>query len=125
MNELVVADIKEVRHSKRWGSSRNDWSELYEPSVEIKFYCPQSGTTTIAIESQDGKELELRAIESVEGINVFDYNLKLSQRGVKNIKKLSTSPKNGGKSGQYLPKGVYVVKITNGRKSVKGVLKLK
>jgi photosystem II stability/assembly factor-like uncharacterized protein len=125
MNEVVVADIKEVSHSKRWGSSRNDWSELYEPSVEIVFYCPQSGESIITIESEDGKELQLIKTQTIKGINVFDYDLTVSKKGVKNIEKSNVELKKSENSKYYLPKGAYDMKVTIGGKSAKSVLNLK
>jgi hypothetical protein len=111
MNEVVIADLNEIRHSRRWGSSWSQWSESNEPSAEIQFYCPQSGKTSITIESEDGKELQLMQIEAVKGLNIYDYNLTLSKKGVKNLEKAEVKLTQGTNDKHYLPKGKYKVVV--------------
>ena len=125
MNEVVISDLKEIRHSKRWGSSWSQWSDSNEPSTEIQFYCPQSGKTSITIESEDGKELQLINLEAVKGVNVYDYNLTLSKKGVKNLEKAEVKLTKGDNDKNYLPKGKYNVVVKNSSKIAKNVITIK
>ena len=125
MNEVVISDLKEIRHSKRWGSSWSQWSDSNEPSTEIQFYCPQSGKTSITIESEDGKELQLINLEAVKGVNVYDYNLTLSEKGVKNLEKAEVKLTKGDNDKNYLPKGKYNVVVKNSSKIAKNVITIK
>jgi photosystem II stability/assembly factor-like uncharacterized protein len=125
MNEVVIADLNEIRHSKRWGSSWSQWSDSNEPSVEIQFYCPKEGMTSIAIESEDGKELQLIQIEAVKGLNIYDYNLTLSKKGVKNLEKDEVKLTKGANDKHYLPKGKYKIVVKNGSKFAENVITIK
>jgi hypothetical protein len=125
MNNVVIADLKEIRHSKRWGSSWSQWSDSNEPSTEIQFYCPQSGKTSITIESEDGKELQLINLEAIKGINVYDYHLTLSKKGVKNLEKADVKLIAGANDKNYLPKGKYKVVVKNGSKFAENVITIK
>ncbi|MDB9980366.1 glycosyl hydrolase [Ulvibacter sp.] len=125
MNEVVIADLKDIRHSKRWGSSWNQWGEVNEPSVAIQFYCPQGGKTSISIESKDGEELQLIKLESVNGINIYEYDLAVSKKGVENLETPDVKLVKGANDKYYLPKGKYTVTIKNSSKSAKTVITIK
>ncbi len=102
-----------------------EWGDSSEPSAEIQFYCPQSGKTSITIESEDGKELQLINIEAVKGMNVYDYNLTISRKGVKNLEKAEVSLIKGANDKNYLPKGKYHVGVNNSSKFAKTVIAIK
>ena len=125
MNEVVIADLKDIRHSKRWGSSWNQWGEVNEPSVAIQFYCPQGGKTSISIESKDGEEVQLIKLESVNGINIYEYDLAVSKKGVENLETPDVKLVEGANDKYYLPKGKYTVTIKNSSKSAKSVITIK
>ena len=125
MNEVVIADLKDIRHSKRWGSSWSQWGEVNEPSVAIQFYCPQGGKTSISIESKDGEELQLIKLESVNGINIYEYDLAVSKKGVENLETPDVKLVKGANDKYYLPKGKYTVTIKNSSKSAKSVITIK
>ncbi|MFT7626631.1 MAG: hypothetical protein ACI9OS_000271 [Ulvibacter sp.] len=125
MNEVVILDLKEIRHSKRWGGSWSQWSDSNEPSAEIQFYCPKSGKTSITIESEDGKELQLVNLEAIRGVNVYDYNLTLSKKGVKHLEKAKVKLNKGANDKYYLPKGIYHVVVKNNSKFAKSVITIK
>ncbi len=125
MNEVVIADLKDIRHSKRWGSSWNQWGEVNEPSVAIQFYCPQGGKTSISIESKDGEELQLIKLESVNGVNIYEYDLAVSKKGVENLETPDVKLVKGANDKYYLPKGKYTVTIKNSSKSAKSVITIK
>ncbi|MDC1325067.1 glycosyl hydrolase [Ulvibacter sp.] len=125
MNEVVIADLKDIRHSKRWGSSWNQWGEVNEPSVAIQFYCPQGGKTSISVESKDGEEVQLIKLESVNGINIYEYDLAVSKKGVENLETPDVKLVKGANDKYYLPKGKYTVTIKNSSKSAKTVITIK
>jgi len=112
MNGIVIGEIESVDSSRRWGNSWSQWSDAYEPSKAIQFYAPQEGNAILLIENVDGKEMYRSAINGSKGVNVFDYDLSLSEKGIKNIEKagISITKANNGK--HYLPKGKYDIKVS-------------
>ena len=125
MDDLVVADLEEIRHSKRWGSSWSQWGNPNEPSAEIQFYSPTSGKATITIETEDGKKMQEIIMDVLKGVNVYNYDLTLTEKGVKNLKKAGTEVKKGANDKFYLPKGKYSAVVKNHSKLEKIVLTIK
>jgi len=124
-NELILADIEPIEYSRRWGNNYSQWSDTYEPSVEIQFYSPQDGKATIMIETEDGKELQEYSIDMSKGVTIFNYDLTLSEIGIKTLEK-SELKANKAKNGKtYLPIGNYVVIIKDKSKLVKVILSIK
>lgn len=112
MNTLVLSDLESVDRSRRWGNSWSQWRANFEPSKAIQFYAPQAGNAQILIENENGKEMYQSSMTGSKGVNIFDYDLSLSDKGIKNIEKagISTSKAKNGK--HYLPKGIYDVKVS-------------
>jgi photosystem II stability/assembly factor-like uncharacterized protein len=125
MEDLLIADIEDIRHSKRWGSSWSQWGEPNEPSVEIQFYSPTSGKATITIETEDGLEIQELTEDIPKGLNFYDYDLTLSEKGVKNLKKAGTDLEKSANDRYYLPTGKYKIIVKNNSKTNKTVLSLK
>lgn len=111
MDALVLGDLKPVDRSKRWGNSWSQWREVFEPSKAIQFYAPMAGNAVILIENEDGKEMYISAINGIKGVNIFDYDLSLSEKGIKNIEKAGISTNKAKNGKRYLPKGEYSVVI--------------
>ncbi len=117
-NEVVITEIAAVNFSPRWGSKWSTWSEEYEPKVNIQFYSPQSGKATIIIKTEDGKELQNLSVDASKGVNVFDYDLTISEKGSKNFDKTNTKVKKAENDKYYLPKGKYKVNVSVNEKSI-------
>jgi photosystem II stability/assembly factor-like uncharacterized protein len=124
MNELLIAPIKLVTSSSRWGNSYSQWREANEPTIEIQFYSPQSGSATILVETLEGKELQQYTMEVSKGITVFAYNATLSEKGIKNLEKADVKIKKASNNNTYLPKGEYRVIVKNSENSKNTVLSI-
>jgi photosystem II stability/assembly factor-like uncharacterized protein len=124
MNDLIVAEIPKVDYSQRWGNSWSQWNEAFEPSVEIQVFSPQSGTATLSIETDDGKELQQLSSEASKGVTIFKYDLTLSEKGIKHLEKTGLKVSKGKNGKTYLPKGNYSVVINLSEQTAKKALVL-
>ncbi|WOD44778.1 VPS10 domain-containing protein [Hwangdonia lutea] len=114
MNQsIVLFDAEDIKHSMRWGSAYSAWSEVYEPSMDIKFYSKNNGVQTIKILSENQSELHQIIEKAVKGFNTVAYDLTISEKAKKILMKENTSIKiNKAENGKYyLPKGKYGVQI--------------
>ena len=112
---ITLFKINPIRSSRRWGNSRNKWSEAFEPETTIKFFSNTSGKKTIKILSKNGEELYNTEVEPDKGFNYMSYNLELSKKGQKALMKensnLEVKQSSNGK--YYLPSGTYKIKIND------------
>lgn len=110
---ITFFDMESVRHSGRWGSSWGRWYDAFEPKTTIQFYSNASGTKTLKILSENGAELNSMSVDVVKGLNYVDYDLTLTEKGKKALKKEDKNIefKETGNKKDYLPKGTYTVKI--------------
>ncbi|OAD90712.1 glycosyl hydrolase [Aequorivita soesokkakensis] len=106
-NEVVLAEIDSLNFSPRWGRKFSTWGEVFEPKVKIQFYSPQAGKATISIKTEDGKELKSLFIETVKGVNIIEYDLSISEKGMKVLEKENVKIKKAENGKYYLPKGQY------------------
>jgi len=115
--EITFLDIDAVRHSSRWGSSRSQWSDAFEPEINIPFFSNSSGKKTMKILSEKGAELNSMSVEVDKGFNYVDYNLELTEKGKKAVMKEDSKIdfRETGNKKNYLPKGVYTIQIDNAK----------
>lgn len=110
---VVMFDLDNVRHSRRWGSSWNRWMKAYEPSITIPYYSNANAKQGVTILSERGALLNSISIETSKGFNYTNYDLTITTAGKKALEKensqLNISKSQNGK--YYLPKGTYKVKI--------------
>jgi len=125
MNNVILAPIEPVYHSKRWGTAFSQWSDIYDPSVELQYYSPQDGSAIVTISSEDGKELSRLEHASLKGVNVMSYNLSFSKKNKKVLGEKGEGIKEMLNGNHYLPKGKYSVSISIGGKSAKEWLEIK
>ncbi|WP_405250983.1 WD40/YVTN/BNR-like repeat-containing protein [Dokdonia sp. Asnod3-C12] len=111
-----IFDIASVRSSGRWGNSWSSWSEPNEPNVAINYYTSNAGKYAMVIKDAEGKEVQRVALLPSAGINVFNYDLSIAEKGKKILEKANSSLDiQKAKSGKYyLPKGVYTVSLDGG-----------
>ena len=114
-DQLSIADIEPIQNSSRWGGSWSKWSEVNEPSISISFYNPNTEKVTISIQLEDGTELQKYGMDSVKGVNVFDYDVTLSEKGKKSLEKKDIKLKEASNGKYYLPKGEYYIQIKSER----------
>lgn len=110
---LSISEIDPIHYSSRWGDSWSQWSEVNEPSVVIQFYNPKAEKTTISIQTEDGVELKNYKIDAVKGVNVFEYDVTISEKGKKALAKKDIEISEAKNGKYYLPKGKYLVFINN------------
>jgi hypothetical protein len=119
VNGLVVAKIPTVDDSLRWGNSWSHWGKVFEPFVIIQFFSLHGGMTTISVETETGKQLQQFSLNATNGVHVFNYDLTISEKGIKNMEKAGLKVTKGKNGKTYLPKGSYTVLINLNGKTVK------
>jgi len=113
MNEFVIGDIEEIKHSKRWGTSWSQWNDIFEPEKIIQFYSPANGNVSVIICTKEGKELQQKTMEVSKGINIFNYDLSLSKTGINNLEKAGVKLKPSSNGKIYMPVGEFEVSLKN------------
>lgn len=119
MGEVLLANIKSMRASRRWGSTGfNSFGKPFEPKIDLQFYSPSEGKATITISTEDGTELQQFQHEATQGINIAPYDVSLSKKGRKALENADTKLKEADNGVYYLPKGKYKAKVSvNGKTS--------
>lgn len=112
-DELSIAAIDPIKYSSRWGGSWSKWSEVNEPSIPIQFYNPNTEKVTISIKLEDGTELQNYSIDAVKGVNIFEYDVTISEKGKKALAKKDIEIKEADNGKNYLPKGEYYIHINS------------
>ena len=112
-NELVIAAVESLRSSPRWGGSWSQWGEVNEPKTAIQFYNPIAEKVTLTIQTEDGTILQSYSIDVVKGINVFEYDVTISDKGRKSLEKGDVEIKKADNGKYYLPKGEYSIQINS------------
>jgi len=111
--DLVLFELENLRHSRRWGNSWSQWLEAYEPSVTIQFYSPTKGSKRLEVVSSEGEVLNTIKVNADKGFNYVTYDVTLTEKGRKALLKanedLTISKASNGK--YYLPKGTYEVML--------------
>lgn len=111
MGEVLIAEIAPVRSSRRWGSSFSRWSDVYTPSTNIQFYSPSGSEATILVTDEEGITYNEFTTDVDLGINIVEYDLSVSDKGKKAMKKRGMEIEAADNGVCYLPKGMYTVKI--------------
>ncbi|WP_341200123.1 glycosyl hydrolase [Croceibacter atlanticus] len=126
-NTLIVYEIEDIRKSSRWGSSWSSWLDAYEPSLPIKFYTNANGDYTLKVLSKDDKTLFSKTINASKGFNYANYNLTLSDSGVKHLRKedKDLNLEKASNGNYYLPKGTYTIEISGNGKKQTNLFKVK
>ena len=116
---IAIFEAPAIRASSRWGVSRNQYSEAFEPSMTFSYYTNVSGKQKVKILSEKGIVLNTFEVTSNIGYNYFDYNLTITESGKKSLQKENTSLKiNKSQNGKiYLPKGKYEIQISTEKKT--------
>ncbi len=118
-NELVIDEIESSYYSPRWGSSFSKWREVYKPSISVQFYNPKDEKVTLTIQTVDDEILQEYNIDAVKGVNVFEYDVTLSGKGIKILKKAEIDITEAENGKYYLPKGDYSIFINSKSKQFK------
>ncbi|MEZ4875395.1 MAG: glycosyl hydrolase [Flavobacteriaceae bacterium] len=125
MNNLAVNPLESLRASRRWGSSFSEWNDPFVPLVKIQFYSPSAGKASIMVSSEEGKELQRWEVDASKGINVTNYDVTLSEKGMKTLEKAGIKVSKAQNGAYYLPKGTYWVEVGRDGKTAKQKLEVK
>ncbi len=124
--QIAVFEVKPIKHSGRWGNSWSKWQKPTIPEVLFPYYVKNDGLFTIDILSEDGFKLESFKQQASEGFNYFTYNLVVLENSVKkHFNKKETTVKKAKNGNYYLPKGSYIIKISNQKTSEKQKFEIK
>jgi len=110
---VTIFDIDDVRFSSQWGSSWSQWTDSYEPEIDISFYSNSSDKKSLEVFSDEGNLLNQMDVDADKGFNYASYDLTLNNKGRKALlKEKSDLEIDEAKNGKYyLPKGKYIIKI--------------
>ena len=123
---IAVLEIPEIKHSSRWGSSWGQWYDAFEPKISIAYYALNSGKVSVDILAVDATKLARFSSEAVKGFNYFEYDFAVSEKTVKSyFSKKDLTVKKAKNGVYYLPKGTYIVKVSNGMESSQKELVIK
>lgn len=125
MSDVLMANIDPIRSSRRWGSSFSPWSDPFTPSINIQFYSPSGGEAKIMVSDDNGVTYNEFMVDVDLGINSIEYDMSVSEKGVKAMKKRGMEIKKQDNAVYYLPKGEYTVKIYIEGKSDSAVLEIR
>ncbi|AXT18427.1 glycosyl hydrolase [Flavobacteriaceae bacterium AU392] len=116
---ITIFETPSLRVSPRWGVSRNQYSNAFEPSMTFSYYASASGKQKIKILSEKGIILNTFETTSDRGFNYFDFNLTITESRKKSLQKEKASLKiNKSQNGKiYLPKGEYQIQIGDEKKT--------
>jgi len=104
--------IADVKHRKSWGSSWNKWLEPSTPKISIPFYSSKGGRYEVKILSDDDSVLHSFDVEADKGFNETEYDLSISEKAQKKLKKSKGILIEKAKNDKfYLPKDVYFIQI--------------
>ena len=117
-NELLIAEIDPIRSSRSWGSSYSLWRDPFEPSITLQFYSPENGEVKVSVETEQGEVVNQFSVEAVKGINMTEYDVTFSEKGIKTREKRGDDIKKAQNGKAYLSKGVYTIRIENKSKDV-------
>ncbi len=112
-NELIINDIEAIRASSRWGSSWSQWGKAYEPKISVQFYNSKAEKLTLSIQTEDGTEVNSFQIDADKGINVFEYDVTVSDKGKKALAKKDQELTQAKNEKYYLPKGGYLIQVNS------------
>jgi len=115
---ISIFQTPSIRFSPRWGVSRSQFSDPFEPSINFKFYTNTSGKQNLKILSEEGIVLNTFTVTTDKGFNYYDYDLTLSNSGRKTLNKEKDLKLNVSQNGKYyLPKGNYQIEIGSEKKT--------
>ncbi|MFD1294945.1 glycosyl hydrolase [Lutibacter holmesii] len=123
---ITVFEISPIKYSSRWGSSWGKWYDAFEPETTISYYTLNSGKVTIEILTEDATKLTSFSSEAAKGFNYVEYDFAIPEKAVKSyFSKKEITVKKAKNGTYYLPKGTYVVKISDGKNSAQKELIIK
>ncbi|MCK0131142.1 glycosyl hydrolase [Flavobacteriaceae bacterium F08102] len=123
---ISLLDVPVVRSSPRWGSARNQFSEIMEPNVEIPFFVAKNGTYSLTVSAKDGTKLFSKSEKVNRGYNFMTYGLQVDSNMAKRyFDKQNTNIRKGDNGTYYLPKGEYNLTISSGNSKSTKTLTIK
>jgi len=116
---ISIFDVKDVRHSGRWGSSWSKWAKPFEPKLAVEYYSNFTGKTKFEILTEENTVLQTTTVYAIKGFNYLEYGLGITEEAKeKLLKENSSLIINKAKNGKfYLPKGKYSIKINDTTKT--------
>jgi len=118
--DIALFEVPSIRFSSRWGSSWNQFSQVFEPSTTITVFVKKSENQSLKVFSEEGLELNSISFNADKGFNYTNYDLSMTEGGKKALQK--ANPKLTVKKAQngkyYLPKGKYTIQINDEKTSL-------
>lgn len=114
---LQLFKLSKQRVSKRWGMRRG-FSKPYTPSVSLRFFAPEAGGVQLTVKTTAGIVVYETELTTDVGFNTAAYSMNFSKAGKRSfLKKHKMALAVAADGNTYLPKGTYIVSLTQGGKS--------
>ncbi len=110
-SDFYLSTLKPVVFSSQWGLKKSVWEDTFEPFVEIQFYSPTDTQILLKISTKKGTVLNSFLIQAPKGVTFFNYDLSVSENGMKQLAKNGVEIKKADNQKYYLPKGEYIISL--------------
>ncbi len=111
--ELYVFEVKNIKHSDRWGNAFSSWGKPRTPGLDLVFYTTKPAAYTAKVLTVNGVEVSRTEVEADKGLNIVSYDVAFSKKGKIAYQKKNKKELKEAKNGKtYLPKGSYEVQIS-------------
>ncbi|MDY7394467.1 glycosyl hydrolase [Aureibaculum sp. 2210JD6-5] len=123
---IALFELPETRHSSRWGSSWSQFSEPYEPKIDVSYFVSNASDVTLEVLADDKNVLYSKTLKADNGYNYTDYDFTVSEKSLKSyFGKKKIELKKADNEKYYLPKGEYILRVSSGKESASKKLIIK
>ena len=117
-NPITLFKLPETRHSSRWGSSWSQYSEPYEPKIDVAYFVSNGGNIKLEVLADEKNVLYSKTLKADKGFNYTDYDFSVSSKNVKSyFGKKKVKLKKADNGNYYLPKGEYMLRISSNKEN--------
>lgn len=115
---IALFEIPETKHSSRWGSSWSQFSDPFEPKIDVAYFISNTSDVKLEVLADEKNVLFSKALKADSGFNYTDYDFTVSEKSLKSyFGKKKIELKKADNKKYYLPKGTYILKLTIGKNS--------
>jgi len=123
---ITLFELPETRHSSRWGSSWNQFSDAFEPKIDVSYFTSKAGEVKLEVLADEKNVLYSKTSKADSGYNYTDYDITVSEKSLKSyFGKKKVKLKQADNTKYYLPKGEYILRVTSGTESTTEKLVIK
>lgn len=102
---------EKMKHSKKWGSRRNSWSEWNHPSFEFQLFTVAATPYALTVKSNDGISVYQSQGSLEHGFSSLSYPLTYGKKNISPSGKKKKVMKPAEDGNYYLQPGTYTLEI--------------